>query len=78
MLSKRYDSTEVEGRTWLQVPSVTSSLVHQQLLTKKLKKYKKRLLRRCIHHFKSDLIDNMEHMRILGTKPSSVILSQVV
>ena len=39
-------------------------------------KYKKRLLLRCIHHFKSDLIINMDHMRISGTEPSSVILSQ--
>ena len=41
-----------------------------------LVKYKKRLLLRCIHHFKSDLINNMDHMRISGTEPSSVILSQ--
>ena len=39
-------------------------------------KYKKRLLLRCIHHFISDLIYNMDHMRISGTKPSSVILCQ--
>ena len=45
--------------------------IHYQLL-----KYKKRLLLRCIHHFNSDLINNMDHMRISGTKPSSVILSQ--
>ena len=38
--------------------------------------YKKKLLLRCIHHFKSDLIYNMDHMRISGTEPSSVILSQ--
>ena len=38
--------------------------------------YKKRLLPRCIHHFKSDLINNMDHMRISGTEPSSVVLSQ--
>ena len=31
---------------------------------------------RCIHHFKSDLIHNMDHMRILGTKLSSIIVSQ--
>ena len=37
---------------------------------------KKRLLLRCIHHFKSDLINDMEHRRISGTEPSSVILSQ--
>ena len=40
------------------------------------KEYEKRLLLRCIHHFKSDLINNMDHMRISGTEPSSVILSQ--
>ena len=39
-------------------------------------KYKKRLLLRCIHHFKSDLINNMDHIRISGTEPSSVILIQ--
>ena len=42
----------------------------------KLQKYEKRLLLRCIHHFKSDLIYNMDHMRISGTEPASVILSQ--
>ena len=26
-------------------------------------------LLRCIHHFKSDLINNMGHVRILGTEP---------
>ena len=39
-------------------------------------KYKKKLLLRCKHHFKSGLINNMDHMRISGTEPSSVILSQ--
>ena len=39
-------------------------------------KYKKRLLS-YIHHFKSDLIYNMDHMRISGTEPLSVILSQI-
>ena len=29
--------------------------------------YKKRLLLRCLHHFKSNLINNMDHMRISGT-----------
>ena len=38
--------------------------------------YKKRLLLRLKHHFKSDLINNMDHMRISGNEPSSVILSQ--
>ena len=40
------------------------------------REYKKSLLLRCIHHFKSDRINNMDHMRISGTEPSSVILSQ--
>ena len=39
-------------------------------------RYEQRLLLRCIHHFKSDLINNMDHMRISGNEPSSVILSQ--
>ena len=38
--------------------------------------YKKRILRRCIHHFISDLIHNTDQMHISGTEPSSVILSQ--
>ena len=29
-----------------------------------------------VHHFKSDLINKVDHMRISGTEPSSVILSQ--
>ena len=28
------------------------------------------------HHFRSDSINNMDHMRISGTEPSSVIFSQ--
>ena len=36
----------------------------------------KRLLLRCIHHFKSDLMNDMDHMRNSGTEPSSLILSQ--
>ena len=39
---------------------------------------KKRILRRCIHHFWSDVINNMDNMRISGTEPSSVILSQTM
>ena len=41
-------------------------------------KLKKRLLLRRIHHFKSDLINDMDHMHISGTEPSSAILSQIV
>ena len=36
----------------------------------------KMILLRCIHHFKSDLIINMDNMRIPGTEHSSVILCQ--
>ena len=39
-------------------------------------KLKKRLLLRWIHHFESDWINNVDHMRISGTEPSWVILSQ--
>ena len=63
MLSKRYKSTEVDCITWLHVPSgtpwSTSSDTHQVVEI-----YKKRLLLRYIHHFKSDLIYSMDHMRI--------------
>ena len=38
--------------------------------------YNKRLLLRCIHHFESDLIYNLDHMCISGTESSSLILSQ--
>ena len=31
--------------------------------------YKKRLILRCIHHFKSDLINNMDHICISSTEP---------
>ena len=41
--------------------------------TKGVQIYKKTVLLRCIHHFKNN---NMDHMRISGTEPSSVILSQ--
>ena len=72
MLSKRYESTVVDRRTWLHVPSgtlwSTSSDTRQVV----------ELLLRCLHHFESDLINNMDHMRISGTQPSSVILSQTM
>ena len=38
--------------------------------------YETRLLPRCIHHFKPNIINIMDHMRISGKEPSSVILSQ--
>ena len=51
-------------------------LLSGNILNNLVFKYLKRLLLRCIHHFISDLINNMDHMRILGTETSSVILSQ--
>ena len=72
MLSKRYKSTEVDRRTWLYVPSgthwSTSSDTHQVVEIQKetsTKMYTPFLF-----------INDMDHMRISGTEPSSVILSQ--
>ena len=65
MLWKRYESTEVDRRTWLHVPLGLTG-PPAVMLTNKLK-YKKRLLKRCIQQFKSDLINNMDHTRISGT-----------
>ena len=31
---------------------------------------KKTSTKMCIHHFKSDLINNIDHMRISGNEPS--------
>ena len=50
------------------------SILHAFLF--KRYKYKKRLLLRCKHHFKADLINKMDDMRISGTEPSSLTLSQ--
>ena len=47
-------------------------------LTKWLKLKKRLLLHvRCIHHFKSDLINDMDHMRISGTEPYICTIAQV-
>ena len=43
-----------------------------------LTEFKKRLLLRCIYHFELDLINNMDHMRISDTEPSSVILGRTM
>ena len=43
-----------------------------------IKKFKKRLLLRCIHHFKSDWIHDMDNMRISGTEPSSVWRTEII
>ena len=70
---------------WHRVTDITSfgkrlecSLGHTLNFCPNLVQYKKGLLLRCIHHFKSDLINDMDHMRISGTEPSSVILPNKV
>ena len=40
--------------------------------------YIEKLRLRCTHNFKSDLINNMDHMRISGNELSSVILRQTL
>ena len=71
--------------TWGQDATMMASQTEQEAVASAVRqvgplvnniKFKKRLLLRCIHHFKSRLINNMDHMRISGTEPSSVILSQ--
>ena len=74
MLLKRYESNEVCRRTWLHVPSGTHWSISSD--THLVVEIKGDFLLRCIHHFKSDLINNMDHMRISGNETSSVILRQ--
>ena len=68
MLSKRYESTAVDCRIWLHVPSgtpwSTSSDTHQVVEI-----WKETSLLRYLHHFKSDSINNMDQMRISGNGP---------
>ena len=70
MLSEGYESTEVDRRTWLHVPSgtlwSTSSDTHQ---VSEVVEYKKRSRCIALRHFKSDFINNMDHMPISGTEP---------
>ena len=71
---KRYESTEVDRRTWLYVQLrtlwSTSTDTHQAVeIWKETSTY-------MYTHFKSDLINNMDNIRISGTESSSVILSQ--
>ena len=69
MVSKCYESTEVDAELDnIHVPSGTMVGPPAIKLPKKLE-YKKRLLQRCIHYFKSDSINSMYCMRISGTDP---------
>ena len=74
MLSKRYKSTEVDRITWLHVPSgtywSTSSDTHQLVEIKIATSYMIYTL------LLNGIINHTYHMRIKGTEPSSVILSQ--
>ena len=54
MLSKRHESSEVDHRTWQHVPSGTLGPPAVTLI--KYLKFIERLLQRCMHHFKSDVI----------------------
>ena len=73
MLSKRYKSTEVDRRTWLHVssgtPWSTSSDTHQVVKIQ-------RDFYLDIYTILNRIEFDMDHMRILGTEPSSVILRQ--
>ena len=69
-------SSHVRPEQGAELYNVSVPVFLQQLIIFTVMKYKKRLLPSCMHHFKSDLIYNMDHMHNSGTEPSSVILSQ--
>ena len=74
MLFKRYKSTEVDCRTWLHVPSGTPWSTSSD--TRQGVEIQKETSTQMYTPFLSDLINNMDHIRISGTEPSSVILSE--
>ena len=74
MHSKRYESTEVDRKNGYMYPRGLSG--PQTVTITKSLKYKEGLLLRCIQHLKSDLINDMDLMRISGTESSSMILIQ--
>ena len=76
MLSKRFESTKVNRRTWLDVSSGAHWSTRGD--TNQVVEISIRLLPRCIHQFESDLINNIDHMRISGTERSSVVLRQTI
>ena len=69
----KYVDKDIHGETQT---AFVLYMLDRRVLNEPYYQYKKRLLLRCIQHFISDLIYNMDHMRISGTEPSSVILSQ--
>ena len=76
MLSKRYESTEVDCRTWLHVHSGISSSTSNEFETHQVVEIQIETSTKIYAPFLSDSINVMDHMRILDTEPSSVILSQ--
>ena len=75
IIFNRQEMYKKENRNWIKNIGLLkkTKTLYCNLKTEML--YKKRLLLKSIHHFKSDLINNMVHMRILGTQTSSLILS---
>ena len=69
MPSNRYESTEIERRNWLHLPSGTNdplAVTHNKYM-----KYKDISAK-----IDTPLFNNMEHMRVSGIEPSLVILCQ--
>ena len=64
--SKSYKSTKVDRRTWLHVSSGGGLTGPAVVTLTRYLKYKKRQLLRCIHHFKSHLINNIDDMHFSG------------
>ena len=72
LISKRYNTTEIDRNTWPNVPSYLpiSSDTHQVVAIQK------ETFRRWINNLKSDCINNICNTSVLGIEPSSVINRQ--
>ena len=67
MLALRlYKTPTLEKKFVIQTPWNLAGIYKKVHSVDLANKYEKRLLPRCIHHFKPDLINNMDHMRISG------------
>ena len=69
MFSKRYESTEVDRRTWLHVPSGTHWSTSSD--THKVVEIQIETSTKMYTPFLIGLNYDMDHMRISGTEPSS-------
>ena len=76
MFSKRYESTIVDHRTWQHVPSGTPLSTSSDNHHARHWNMKRDFYLDVYTNFKPDFINNMDHMRISGNEPSSMILSQ--